>query len=95
MLHALAWVFLDTTYHITSRDLVVRSGPLRITVPLADIRQVRRTRSVLSAPALSLRRLEVGYGKGSQVVISPADEAGFLAALRERASGFELSTTER
>lgn len=90
----LLWVFLATTYRITSRDLLVRSGPLRITVPLSEIGRVRRTRSVLSAPALSLRRLEVSYGKHSQVVISPADEEGFLTALRERAPGFELSASE-
>ena len=87
----LAWIFLDTAYRITSTELLVRSGPLRITVPLSEIRRVRRTRSVLSAPALSLRRLEVAYARGSAVVISPADEAGFLAALRGRGAVFDLS----
>jgi len=43
---------------------------------------VRPTTSILSAPAASLRgRLEISYGKGSQVIVSPADKEGFLASL--------------
>ncbi|MES3033811.1 MAG: PH domain-containing protein [Gemmatimonadota bacterium] len=91
----LAWIFLDTSYRVTSSDLLVRSGPLRITVPLRDIRGVRRTRSVLSAPALSLRRLEVSAANGRVVVISPADEVGFLTALRDRGATFEWTAAPR
>ncbi len=86
----LAWIFLDTGYRITGEALLVRSGPLRMTVPLTDLRTARRTRSILSAPALSLRRLELTYGSGKVVVISPLDETGFLLALKARAPQLEL-----
>jgi len=86
----LAWIFLDTGYRITGEALLVRSGPLRMTVPLPDLRTARRTRSILSAPALSLRRLELTYGSGKVVVISPLDETGFLLALKARAPQLEL-----
>ena len=86
----LAWIFLDTGYRITGEALLVRSGPLRMTVPLPDLRTARRTRSILSAPALSLRRLELTYGSGKVVVISPLDETGFLTALKARAPQLEL-----
>ena len=85
-----SWIFLDTGYRITSEALLVRSGPLRMTVPLSDLRTARRTRSILSAPALSLRRLELTYGSGKVVVISPLDETGFLTALKARAPQLEL-----
>jgi hypothetical protein len=86
----LAWMFATTKYRFVERDLVVRAGPLRVTVPIDTIRRVTRTRSVLSAPALSLQRLEIVYGKHGVVVISPKDEGRFLAALHERAPNAEL-----
>lgn len=82
------WVLTTTWYGVTETDLVVRSGPFRTTVPLGSIRGVRPTSSVLSAPALSLDRLEIGHAGGA-VVISPADRAGFLHALRERGASVD------
>jgi len=90
MFALVAWIFAGTSYRVSDTTLAVRSGPIRVTVPLAAIRRVTRTRSVLSAPALSLRRLEVQYGRHSTVVISPNDESGFLDALRSRAPQAEL-----
>ena len=51
-----------------------------------DITSVRRTRNPLSSPALSMDRLSIRYGKGRRIMISPADQAGFLEAI-----GHELS----
>jgi Bacterial PH domain len=48
-----AWIFATTSYRFTERELVVQSGPLRVRVPFDTIRRVTRTRSFLSAPALS------------------------------------------
>ena len=81
----IAWIFATTSYRFAERELVVKSGPLRVRVPFDKILRVTRTRSVLSAPALSLQRLEIVYEKHRTVVISPQDEARFLATLRERA----------
>ncbi len=88
-----AWIFVDTSYRVTATEMFVRSGPLRVTVPLAKIRRVRRSNSLLSAPALSLRRLEVMYGNGESVLISPADEERFFDALRKRAPDADLATS--
>ena len=79
-----AWIFASTSYRFTDDALLVQSGPMRVKVPLTTIRRVTRTSSILSAPALSLRRLEITYGSGRVIVISPNDEAGFLAALQLR-----------
>ena len=87
-----AWIFTTTTYRFVEGVLLVQSGPMRVRVPVAQIRRVTRTRSVLSAPALSLQRLEIEYDKHSVVVISPQDEAGFLAALKVKAPSAELPT---
>ncbi len=79
------WIGAMTAYRLTERELLVASGPLRVRVPLAQIQRITRTRSVLSAPALSLDRLEVTYAKGQAVVISPKDQAAFFVAVAARA----------
>ena len=75
------WVLLGTRYELTPERLLIRCGPFRWTVPLREIRAVTPTRNPLSSPALSLDRLRIDYGRGSSVMISPRDKAGFLADL--------------
>ncbi len=73
-------------YGVSSRELVIRFGLARQRVPLANITRVRPTKSLLSAPALSIDRLEVRWDEGlfGATRISPADRDGFLALLAER-----------
>jgi Bacterial PH domain len=53
-------------------------------IPLRDIRAITRTRDPRTAPALSLQRLRIDYGVGRCVMVSPREEAQFLADLRAR-----------
>ncbi len=71
-------------YEIAETELLVRSGQLRWRVPLAGIQSVRPTRNPLSAPALSLDRLEIDYhvdGASKSLLISPADRSAFCDRL--------------
>jgi hypothetical protein len=77
----IGWLFNRTDYRIESADLVIRSAFLRWTIPIHDIQSITPTRSPLSSPALSLDRLEILHRRGV-VLVSPADKAGFIAALR-------------
>jgi hypothetical protein len=77
------WILATTRYAIGQGRLLVLSGPLRWSIPFAEIRAVRRSRAAWSAPALSLDRLRIEYGAGRSCLVSPADRAGFLAALRD------------
>lgn len=81
------WLFRSTAYVVDDTTLRIRSGPFRWSVPLAEIREVRPSRSPLSSPALSLDRLEIRYGRGSAILVSPADRAGFLAAIGHPGAG--------
>lgn len=74
----IAWVGLATYYEVDRKTLKVVSGPLRWRIPLADITAVEETRSVLSAPALSLDRLRIRYGDRHAIVVSPRDKKKFL-----------------
>ena len=85
-----AWLLLGTRYSLTDDALKVRAGPFRWTVPLAEISSVRPSRSILSAPALSLQRVKVSYrrgrGQGFQLV-SPRERERFMQTLRQRVDG--------
>lgn len=75
------WLAFSTRYQVNDSDLVVRSGPFRWTIPRNSITTIRRSRSILSSPALSLDRLEIEYSGGEKLHISPDDQDGFLAAI--------------
>lgn len=75
------WVLLTTDYRVEGPTLAIRSGPFKWKVPLSEIDSVRESRSWLSSPALSLRRLEVRYGAGKSILVSPKDREGFLRAI--------------
>jgi hypothetical protein len=79
------WIVLSTYYEFTRDLLVAHCGPFSWRIPLNAISRVRESRSVRSGPALSMDRLEIAWGEGRVLLISPADKPGFLAALQARA----------
>ncbi|MCW5965480.1 MAG: PH domain-containing protein [Bryobacterales bacterium] len=83
---ALVWaVAVPCTYELRGLSLVAHSGMIAFAIPLLAITRVRRTRTVISAPAWSLQRLEISYGKTQRLIISPEREAEFLRELKLRA----------
>lgn len=81
------WVMTSTSYTLESDQLVVRSGPLRWKIPLADISSVEQARGFMrlkSGPSLSTDRLTITYRGGKQLNISPADKQGFLKEIAAR-----------
>ena len=83
----MAWVLFGTHYTLSRETLEIRSGPFRWQVPIADIKDVRPVRSLLSAPALSTDRLEIVFGSHESVQISPRDRERFLEELASRRAG--------
>ncbi len=84
-----AWIALTTRYALTGEHLEIRIASSTARIPLATIRRVRPTRRILSAPALSLDRLEVTHD-GGVAVISPAQRDRFLAEIRARCPAAEV-----
>lgn len=78
------WTLLATSYELLSEQLVVRCGLFSWRIPFATITAIRESRSPRSGPALSLERLEVLYGAGKVLIISPRDKARFIATLSKR-----------
>jgi len=77
------WVLYGTSYTFSGDRLLVRSGPFRWAIPLAEIEEVRPSHNILSSPACSLDRLQVRYGK-RRLLISPAAKEDFVRELRAR-----------
>lgn len=77
----IAWVGLATYYEVDRTTLKIVSGPIRWRIPLAEITAVEDTRSLLSAPALSLDRLRVRYGNNRSIVVSPRNKTKFIKKL--------------
>jgi hypothetical protein len=79
------WILVSTYYELRADELVAHCGPFTWRIPLAEVTDVRESSSVRSGPALSMDRLEIVYRGGRVLMISPADKAEFLAAVRQRA----------
>lgn len=75
------------TFYIVNAEqatLKVTAGPLFNTViDINTIKRVEESNSLLSAPAMSMKRLEIIYNKFDSLLVSPKDKEGFVAALQE------------
>ena len=74
----------STRYEVTDPEVIVRSPPFRWRIEIESIESIRPSRSPASSPALSLDRLEIRYGGGRTLLVSPKDREGFLAAVVAR-----------
>ncbi|MET4575141.1 PH domain-containing protein [Ottowia thiooxydans] len=80
------WLLLSTAYRLDETELMIQSGPLRWRIPVQSIRVVEPSRSWISAPALSLDRLRIHYGRAGQTLVSPKQKQAFIQALQQRNS---------
>ena len=76
-------IFFNVKYSLSEDKLFVKNGFSTQSISLKDITYITPTNSMLSAPALSLDRIEIRY-KGDSIVISPKDKDGFYHAVQER-----------
>lgn len=79
------WIVLSTYYEIAADLLIAHSGPFSWRIPVEEILRVRESHSPRSGPALSMDRLEITWGEGKILLISPKEKASFLTALRAHA----------
>ncbi len=76
---------MQTYYEVDEKNqlLIVRGGMLiNETIKINAIRKIEDSNSILSAPAMSFNRLEIGFNKFDSVLISPKDKIGFVKALQ-------------
>ena len=85
-------VAFPTNYALSPDALKIRSGVIRTSIPYQEIDQVRASRSWLSAPALSLDRLQITYGSSRTTLVSPRDQAAFLQDLSAQVPGLRIDS---
>jgi uncharacterized membrane protein YdbT with pleckstrin-like domain len=78
----------DTNYTITQGNLKVHSGFIvNKNIPIAAIKSIKKSDSILSAPASSFTdRIEVVYGESKSVIISPKEKQAFVEELLKQHS---------
>ncbi len=75
-------IWFRTGYYISNGYLIIKIGPITYSkIMISNIRRLSRSHSILSSPALSLKRLSVKYGRNGIVLISPKNEAEFISLL--------------
>lgn len=79
----LVWLWFTTGYLIDGEKLFIKFGPIKKKIPISDITKIRKTRNPLSAPALSMDRLEILYGTYHFTLVSPQDKRRFVSCLLE------------
>ncbi len=75
------YLFLSNKYIIdeNKNTLTVKMGFLINTkINISDIKSISKTNSIESAPASSLDRIRIKYGKSSDIIISPKDKLIFI-----------------
>lgn len=80
----IAYLFWQTKYAIHEDMLYICSGIGRPDVyDLKELSLIAPSRSWLSAPAFSLKRIRLSFSNGSEVLISPRQQDVFLAEIRK------------
>lgn len=85
-----------TKYVITSDNLlcIVQAKPFKpVNISISDIIEVKKTHNPLSAPALSLDRLEIKYldrGRKNMILISPKRQDEFLGMLKKKNESIKI-----
>ena len=75
--------FFGTKYTLSDGQLLINNGFSTQRIELTDITYIIPTRNMISAPALSIDRLEVDY-KNKKVLISPKDKRLFYQEIKAR-----------
>jgi len=80
------WMWLDTGYTITDKQLKIKCSPFRMNIELKTIKSIKHIRSYDKQPALSFDRLQISGG----TCISPENKEKFLKIINDRCPGVKI-----
>ena len=85
------FLYKTTYYTIENNMLNVKSAFLiNQDIDINTISKISETNNPMSAPAFSLDRLEVRYGKSESILISPKDKKGFIRHIKSINNKIEI-----
>lgn len=83
-------LFTGIEYIIDGDELIIKSSFLFTSkIAISSIKSVAKSRNPLSAPAASLDRLEIKYGKYDYALVSPKNKIEFINELLARNPNIE------
>ena len=67
------WIYFGTHYKLTDAELIYRSGPIRGTIEIDEIREIVKGKTLYSGlkPATAAKGLIVRFRKYDEIYISP------------------------
>nr|WP_246384388.1 PH domain-containing protein [Gracilibacillus halotolerans] len=74
-------MWFGTGYKIEDGLIKIKSGPFKSTVRIKEIEKLSATRNPLSAPALSIDRIEILHGMYNIAIVSPNNKTEFIRIL--------------
>jgi len=78
----LVYIYLSTNYILTSKFLKIKCGIFyQRLIRIDKIEAIKEVTDFLSAPATSVRRIEIKYNATESVAISPKDKTRFINTL--------------
>lgn len=76
------YVINETNYRIKDDVLFIKSSFFfNETLPIKEIRKIEEVTSLLSAPAMSIKRLELFYATYDSLLISPKNKKEFIEVI--------------
>ncbi len=77
-------LFLNTRYTIEDNLLKIQSGFFKEKpIEISEIKEIKKTNSIISAPAASFDRIEIKYKTFSTMIVSPKNKTEFIKHLME------------
>lgn len=74
--------FLNTKYSIENKELKIKCGIIAFKpIAIETIKEISKTKSIMSSPAPSFDRIEIKYEKFNTVIISPKNKYDFAKDL--------------
>ena len=80
------WMWFDTGYMITDKQLKIKCSPFRMNIDLKTIKSIKHIRSYDKQPSFSFDRLQISGG----TCISPKDKDQFLKIICEKCPGVKV-----
>lgn len=74
-------LLLRCDYIIEDGILSVRTHVVRERIDIKAIKRIEPSNSFMSAPAMSMRRIRISYGKYDEILVSPARQDEFIEEL--------------
>lgn len=84
MILLLVVLFFGTRYVIDGEELIIYGGISKKRIPIKQIKSLRPTKNLISAPAMSLDRIEIMFDPNTQMaLVSPKEKELFVNKLLE------------